>query len=61
MPHLRRNDISKWLANVFGDYPLAKTVKGLEEEYCAGKLPEVNLSLLDTIRSRYDFTDSMTL
>ena len=55
--HLRRNDISKWLANVFGDYPLAKTVRGLEEEYCAGKLPEVTSSLLDAIRSRYDFTD----
>jgi hypothetical protein len=55
--HLRRNDISKWLANVFGDYPLAKTVRGLEDEYCAGKLPEVTSSLLDAIRSRYDCTD----
>ena len=55
--HLRRNDISKWLANVFGDYPLAKTVRRLEEEYCAGKLPEVTSALLDAIRSRYDFTD----
>lgn len=56
--HLRRSDISKWLADVFGDYPLAKTVRGLEEEYCAGKLPEVTSSLSGAIRSRYDFTDS---
>ncbi len=59
--HLRRNDISKWLANVFGDYPLAKTVKGLEDEYCAGKLPDVTSRLLDAIRSRYDFTDPAAL
>ena len=59
--HLRRNDFSKWLANVFGDYPLAKTIRGLEEEYLAGKLPEVTSSLLDAIRSRYDFTEPAPL
>jgi hydroxymethylpyrimidine pyrophosphatase-like HAD family hydrolase len=59
--HLHRNDISKWIANVFGDYPLAKTVEKLEEDYRAGKSSEVTPNLVNAIRSRYDFVNPASL
>ena len=34
--HLRRYDFSNWVAEVVGDYPLAKQVRILEEEHAAG-------------------------
>ena len=57
--HLHRGDFSKWIEDVFGDHPLAKTVQQLEEEYRAGRSPAVVSSLVVAIRSRYDFVDPL--
>jgi hypothetical protein len=53
--YLRRSDFSRWIAEVFGDAPLAKTVHRLENEYRAGARPDVVLSIAQAVRSRYDF------
>jgi haloacid dehalogenase-like hydrolase/Helicase HerA, central domain len=58
--HLRRGDFSKWIANVFGDYPLATTVRRIEEDYRKGEMPEIVSSLVDAVRSRYDFVDPLS-
>ena len=55
--HLRRHDFSHWIAEVFGDYPLANTVRGLEDEYHAGGLVGVAARLSEVVRSRYEFID----
>jgi hydroxymethylpyrimidine pyrophosphatase-like HAD family hydrolase len=57
--HLHRSDFSKWIANVFGDYPLAKTVQQYEEDYRSGMISEVVSDLVEAIRSRYDFVDPL--
>jgi len=58
--HLHRGDLSRWIANVFGDYPLAKTVEQIESEYRAGKVSEAVPNLVEAIRSRYDFVDPLS-
>jgi len=55
--HLRRGDFSSWIANVFGDYPLANTVRRVEDDYRTGSLPDVATSLVEAIRSRYEFIE----
>jgi hydroxymethylpyrimidine pyrophosphatase-like HAD family hydrolase len=57
--HLRRGDFSRWIADVFGDYPLARTVRGLEDEYRAGRLADVPARLGEAIRARYEFVESV--
>lgn len=55
--HLQRHDFSHWIAEVFGDYPLAKTVRAVEDEYCAGFRADVTARLSEAVRSRYEFID----
>ncbi len=55
--HLRRNDFSNWIGNVFGDFPLALKVKKIEDEYLAGIATEVGPALAQAIRSRYNLLD----
>jgi hypothetical protein len=58
--HLRRSDFSSWIANVFGDYPLASAVSKVEEDYRKGDISDVATSLLEAIRSRYEFIEPAT-
>jgi hydroxymethylpyrimidine pyrophosphatase-like HAD family hydrolase len=58
--HLRRGDFSRWIANVLGDYPLAATVQRIEENYRKVETPEIVSSLVDAVRSRYDFVDPLS-
>lgn len=51
--HLRRHDISRWIAEVFGDYPLAKTVRQIEDNGQPCALPDI----VQGIRNRYEFVD----
>lgn len=55
--HLRRGDFSRWIADVFGDYPLAQTLQRLEEEYRAGSLTGAASSLGRAVRARYEFVE----
>ncbi|HEY7305372.1 MAG TPA: hypothetical protein VH601_14715 [Bryobacteraceae bacterium] len=47
----------RWIAEVFGDYPLANDVQALENQYCADGLGDVAGRLTELIRSRYEFID----
>jgi hypothetical protein len=57
--HLRRGDFSRWIADVFGDYPLAKTIRRLEGDYTAGALTDAPAALAQAIRSRYEFVEGL--
>jgi hydroxymethylpyrimidine pyrophosphatase-like HAD family hydrolase len=52
--HLRRRDFSRWIANVFGDYPLAKTLRQIEDTYRSDGAPDTASSLVQAIRERYE-------
>jgi hydroxymethylpyrimidine pyrophosphatase-like HAD family hydrolase len=56
--HLRRRDFSSWIAGVFGDYPLAKTLRRIEDGYRTVATPDVVSSLVQAIRARYEFIGS---
>jgi hydroxymethylpyrimidine pyrophosphatase-like HAD family hydrolase len=55
--HLRRGDFSRWIADVFGDYPLAQELRRLEGKYQTGTLAEVAASLGLAVRARYEFVE----
>jgi hydroxymethylpyrimidine pyrophosphatase-like HAD family hydrolase len=55
--HLQRGDFSRWVAEVFGDYPLAIELRRLETRYRAGTLGEPGAAFGQAIRSRYEFID----
>jgi hypothetical protein len=53
--YLRRSDFSRWITDVFGDYPLAQAIHRLENEYRAGVRKDVALGITQAVRSRYEF------
>lgn len=55
--HMLRGDFSRWVADVFGDYPLAQELKKLEQEYRTGSLTDVAASLGRAVRARYEFVE----
>jgi hydroxymethylpyrimidine pyrophosphatase-like HAD family hydrolase len=55
--HLRRRDFSQWIADVFGDYPLAKTLRQIEDSYRSQGNSDVASSLVQAIRKRYELID----
>lgn len=57
--HLLRHDFSKWIAGIFGDYPLAHSVEIIEHEYQSGNRSNVTGHLVEAIRTRYQFTDPL--
>jgi hypothetical protein len=57
--HLRREDFSTWIANIFGDYRLAESVREIERQYQSGDPRDVISMLMDAIRSRYEFADPL--
>jgi hypothetical protein len=58
--HLRRGDFSRWIREVFGDYPLAKDVHELETDYRDGRGPDLPAALTQAVRSRYDLFESLS-
>jgi hypothetical protein len=54
--HLRRHDFSRWIADVFGDHPLAAQVRAVEIAYVLDTNLDVSSKLSGIIRSRYEFT-----
>jgi hypothetical protein len=55
--HLRRRDFSRWVADVFGDYPMAKTLRQIEEAYRSNGKADTTTSLVQAIRERYEFVE----
>ena len=50
------SDFSRWIAEVFGDYPLAKRIEALERKYrTSGR--DVAPQIVEAIRLRYRFVD----
>ncbi|WP_207901462.1 HAD hydrolase family protein [Acidipila rosea] len=58
--HLKRNDLSRWIADVFGDYPLAKTIEKIENASRSGTPNDVSSDMIEAIRTRYDFVDPLS-
>jgi hydroxymethylpyrimidine pyrophosphatase-like HAD family hydrolase len=54
--HLQRGDFSRWIAGVFGDRPLASTIRHLEDNYRLNRIPGMNDAIIQAILSRYEFT-----
>jgi hypothetical protein len=57
---LRRRDCSRWIAEVFGDYPLAKTLRQIEDHYVDDQMSDVESSVVQAIRQRYDLIDPLS-
>jgi hypothetical protein len=51
--HLRRGDVSRWLAGVFGDHPLAARLREVEEQHCLGRLLDARDRVIALIEDRY--------
>ena len=52
--YVRRGDFSRWIGDVFGDYPLAAELRALEERHRAGVSPDTLPEIVGAIRGRYD-------
>jgi CubicO group peptidase (beta-lactamase class C family) len=57
--YLRRSDFSRWITEVFGDFPLGKTVRQMEDQYRTGARPDVVLGIAQAVRARYDFPPAL--
>jgi hypothetical protein len=55
--HARRGDFSRWIAEVFGDQPLAAAMRKVERRLRNGELTHVRAALIDPIRERYELTE----
>jgi hypothetical protein len=51
---LRRGDFSRWIGDVFGDYPLAVELRALEERHRARASADTVPEVVAAIRARYD-------
>jgi hypothetical protein len=61
VPYLRRNDFSRWVADVFGDYALADDLRAIEERDSSGWDFDAAGEVVNAVRSRYDLTDDAEL
>ena len=52
--HAQRSDFSRWIANVFGDQPLAAEIRKVERQYRRGTITNLVESLVAPIRERYE-------
>jgi hypothetical protein len=52
--YLRRGDFSRWIGDVFGDFPLAAELRTLEDRHRAGTTGDTIPELVAAIRGRYD-------
>ncbi len=52
--HALRNDFSRWIAEVFGDQPLAADLHDLEERHRRGEVVDLRTALEEAISLRYE-------
>jgi hydroxymethylpyrimidine pyrophosphatase-like HAD family hydrolase len=55
--HLRANDFSRWIADVFRDYSLAAQFQDVEDQYKMNRIPDINDALIQLIQDRYKLGD----
>ena len=55
--YLRRNDFSRWIGDVFGDFALADDLRRVEERYRSGWQFDTTGEVINAIRSRYELTE----
>jgi hypothetical protein len=55
--HLRQGDFSRWVADVFGDAPLATRIREVEDEYRAGRKVDAQDAIARAIRVRYELDE----
>lgn len=54
--HAQRSDFSRWIAKVFGDQPLAREIRKIEEQFRRGRLQNLSQALIKPIRDRYELS-----
>lgn len=54
--HARRGDFSRWIADVFGDQPLAAEIRKVEQRHRREKITLLDTALITPIRERYELT-----
>jgi hypothetical protein len=54
--HTERGDFSNWIAEVFGDKPLAAAIGKVEERFRNGRVKQLSKALIKPIRERYEVT-----
>ena len=52
-PYIRRGDFSRWIRDVFGDYPLATELAIIEQRHRPSHAATIE-ALTEAITSRYD-------
>ncbi|MEX1128116.1 MAG: HAD hydrolase family protein [Vicinamibacterales bacterium] len=52
--YLRRGDFSRWIADVFGDQPLAIELQELEARHRLTPTPATRAAIIHAVRARYD-------
>jgi hydroxymethylpyrimidine pyrophosphatase-like HAD family hydrolase len=56
-PYVRRGDFSRWIGDVFGDYPLAEELRRFETRRRAGEQADIIPGIVTAVRARYDLLD----
>jgi hypothetical protein len=59
--YLRRGDFSRWIGEVFGDYPLATKLRTLEAQHSSLRSDDTVPEIVAAIRARYDVCVDDTL
>jgi hypothetical protein len=54
--YLRRNDFSRWIADVFGDHALARELRGYERGHTQSSSSDALNRIVAAVRSRYELT-----
>ena len=56
--YLNRNDLSRWIRDVFGDHALAAELRALEDRHRATPASETVADIASRVRARYDLSAS---
>ena len=57
--HFDNHDFSRWIQDVFGDYPLASTVRQIEDRHRVDVEANGVAAVTQAVRARYEFVDPL--